>query len=304
MVAIPASATSFCPASCITVNVAVCDLRKSSMSARFSSTFTAMMTSPRGPYSFCSSTMAGNDALHGSHQEAQKSSRTTLPLRVAGSLPSRLAAARSGSGSPTLMPSAKAWGLKAVQQPAASASRTTNDLGCCVRMESSRLVPGGFSGDATFDARTKAHHFNSLFGAQNKSRRGQNAGERAVRGNDRHGERPVIDGITGPRIQDVSVTPAFVEKVPDPVARSCHRVIVYGHAGPAAAQVLGILQTNVPGAVFGRLAMHAHVLPEIHHHILDAALERHRQYAVNGVFLADAAQIEAQIGRASCRERV
>jgi hypothetical protein len=39
-------------------------------------------------------------------------------------------------------------------------------------MESSRLVPGGFSGDATFNARTKAHHFNPRFGSQNKSRRG------------------------------------------------------------------------------------------------------------------------------------
>src|SRR5262245_54834022 len=75
--------------------------RKASMSDLSSSRLTATTTNPWGPYLSCSSLRAGNDLTHGPHQEAQKSTSTTLSAR-SGTEPSSLASASLGKDSPTL----------------------------------------------------------------------------------------------------------------------------------------------------------------------------------------------------------
>src|SRR5689334_13736263 len=101
MVGIFTSFTNFVDASRTIVNVTGCFFRNPSMSSFFLSTFTATITSPLSPYFCLSSSIAGNDSLHGSHHEAKKSTSTILPRR-SGREPSRPNCARSGNGSPSL----------------------------------------------------------------------------------------------------------------------------------------------------------------------------------------------------------
>src|SRR5215475_862346 len=68
----------------------------------FSSALTAMIKSPRSAKRLCNSSMTGKDCLHGPHQEAQKSTRTTLAFVVSGRLPSSLNSERAGKESPGL----------------------------------------------------------------------------------------------------------------------------------------------------------------------------------------------------------
>src|SRR6478672_2747261 len=94
--------------------------------------------------------MAGKDFLHGPHQEAQKSSRITWPLRVSGSLPSSLNEARLGSASPSLSAAGDACASKA----SASTLITMHFL-CSDRNmagEPPGLVTGRVGGDAGLDA--------------------------------------------------------------------------------------------------------------------------------------------------------
>src|SRR5215207_8722381 len=67
---------------------------------------TAAITRPRAENSLCSCAIIGNDALHGAHHDAQKSTSSTLPV-VAGKsvLPNdtRPADVRAGKTSPTFV---------------------------------------------------------------------------------------------------------------------------------------------------------------------------------------------------------
>ena len=55
----------------------------------------------------------------------------------------------------------------------------------------------------------------------------------------------------------------------------------------------GILQTDMPVSAFRRLAMHPHILTKIHQEIGDPAFQPYHDDAVHGIFLADAAQVQA-----------
>ncbi len=77
------------------------------------------------------------------------------------------------------------------------------------------------------------------------------------------------------------------------ITRAGHRVVQHGHARPARAGIGGVLQPNVPRRTAGRFAVNADILAEIHEHVFNAVLQRHRDGAIHGVLLADAAEINA-----------
>ena len=69
-------------------------------------------------------------------------------------------------------------------------------------------------------------------------------------------------------------------------------MVGHGHTGPAFARRVRVVEADPPEFFFGRMAAHAHVLSEIHEHILDASLGGEIHHAVHGVFFADAAEVE------------
>src|SRR5665213_2525099 len=113
MVGTATAATSLWPESRRVAKVGFSFPTNAAKSEGLSSTLTPTMTSPYSANSACRREYAGKEALHGAHQDAQKSTTTTLP-DVAGAAP---ASERAGKRLP---------GLTCAWDPVARSAKAAN----------------------------------------------------------------------------------------------------------------------------------------------------------------------------------
>src|SRR5262245_28227941 len=137
------------------------------------------------------------------------------------------------------------------------------------------------------------HKFEPIFWAENESGGRENSGDGAVRSNHRHRKATIVDGISIARIEDVPVTTALMAEMAQVITGGGDGMICGSDAGPAVTGIFGIVEADVPRALFGRFAVHSHILPEIDQHVFDPTLQGKRHDPVNGVFLANPAKIDA-----------
>src|SRR6478736_4580992 len=176
---------------------------KAAKAASSWSTLTATMTSPCGLKSACRRAYAGNEALHGPHHEAQKSTSITW-CSMAGTAPSSPAAVRSGNISPAFT------SARARMAPAASASsavmrrrkfRSTR----FILVKVSRLGARPVSHDEPLRLRVGLNVVQALRHAEDEGGGRQHARLQAAVGHDRRLQAAVADRPARPRIDDMAV---------------------------------------------------------------------------------------------------
>src|SRR4051812_14488581 len=141
---------------------------------------TATICKPRGAKSVWIFAMAGKDALHGAHHEAQKSTSVTLPAVAGTSPPARLtrpAEASAGKLSPA---------LTSARRPAAPRNKAAIAIGneLLVRSDivekSAGLRARAVAEDQAFGARACLDEFDALNHAEDKGRGREHPGLQAT----------------------------------------------------------------------------------------------------------------------------